>query len=344
MKILCGDIGGTNSRFAVFNRPIQGSSLKTHSLIVEKCYPSQQFPRFDQLLEHFLAEVGNPVIQCCNLAIAGPIEHGHCATTNLPWTISRTDIAQRLGIDGHAVQLLNDLQATAIAIPHLADLDFVNLRTPTPEHHHQTLAIMAPGTGLGTATLYGDGQNYRAYPGEGGHVDFAPRNEQEIELLRFTQKQFPNHVSIERLLSGSGIPVILQFLLETEKEFSAPDKVLLAGDAAANISRLALSGNNPLYIKVMELYIRLLGAAAGNLVLQSMATGGLILAGGIPPKIIPLIQSSDFLQHFEAKGRFKALLERTPVRICTNINAPMIGALHYQTMRPEITPLPPLKN
>jgi glucokinase len=329
MKALCGDIGGTNSRFAIFDRSVQSSSLKTNRLILERCYPSQQFSRFDQLLEHFLAEVGSPVIECCNLAIAGPIKNDRCATTNLPWTISSTDIARQLGIDSQAVQLLNDLQATAIAIPHLPARDFVNLRTPTPEHHHQTLAIMAPGTGLGTATLYGDGQKYRAYPGEGGHVDFAPRNEQEIELLRFTQKQFPGHVSIERLLSGSGIPLILQFVLETEKEFSAPDKALLAGDAAANISQLALSGNNPLYIKVMNLYIHLLGAAAGNLVLQSMATGGLILAGGIPPKIIPLIQSSDFLQHFEAKGRFRALLESTPVRICTNTNAPMIGALHY---------------
>ena len=195
-------------------------------------------------------------------------------------------------------------------------------------------AVVAPGTGLGEAGLFWDGTRHHVFACEGGHTDFAPRDDLQIELLKFLRTRF-DHVSYERILSGPGLVNVYEFLIAAGCGKESPELALQmkAGDPAAAISRAALEGSSPLAVKALDVWIAVFGAEASNLALKAMATGGLFLAGGIPPKILPKLTGPAFMQAFLEKGRLRPLIESIPVQVVTNDKAGLLGAARCAAVR-----------
>lgn len=340
--ILAGDIGGTKTQLALYQsdsgpgEPRPTSNIQANQLFF-KSYCSSAFNDFDAVLCLFLEDAKlalqtDVIIDQGALAIAGPVDQAVCRVTNLAWTLSASQIAKRFKLK--TLILINDLQATAYAVPFLPKEDFVSIQQGQPLAE-RTLAIIAPGTGLGEAVLYWDGDRYHALATEAGHADFAPVNALEIEFVDYCrsqdQAQFNQHVSIERVLSGQSIVDIYQFLYQ--RSAGSTESALLTGhepsDWSALISAQALNHDDALCVEAMALFVRMLAAEAGNLALRSLAYGGVVIGGGIAPKILPLINSELFRTNFSAKGRFQHLLQQIPVNVCINPQAPMIGALHW---------------
>ena len=315
--ILAGDIGGTNARLAHFEP--QNGRLQ---LISERVYPSREYTELGDIVSKFLAETATrPEVAC--FGIAGPVQNGRVETSNLPWIIEQSRLAKQIQLP--ATVLINDLEANAWGIGALGPQDLIALDRVAPAAGNQ--AVIAPGTGLGEAGLFWNGREYEIYACEGGHTDFAPQGELQIELLRFLSSRY-EHVSYERILSGPGLVNVYEFLRDKgcgdePAEFAAQ---LSQGDAAAEISRAALGGTSRLAEQALDLWISVYGAEAGNLALKAMATGGMFLGGGISPKILPKLTGPLFMRSFLAKGRLRPLLERIPVQIITNDKAALLGA------------------
>jgi glucokinase len=316
--ILAGDIGGTHARLGYFQA--QNGHLK---LLSESVFPSREYRGLDEIVVKFVErEAIQPQTAC--FGIPGPVLHGRAETSNLPWTVEASLIAAELHLP--CALLINDLEANAWGIQDLAEKDFVSLnQVKTPASGNQ--AVIAAGTGLGEAGLYWDGRKYHAFACEGGHADFAPRNEQEIKLLRYLLARY-EHVSYERIISGPGLVNVYQFLRDTDRaqEPNWLAEQIRGGDPAAAISGAALSGKSGLAEQTIDLWISIYGAEAGNLALKLKATGGVFLGGGIAPKILPKLAGPLFMQSFLGKGRLQALLENIPVKVITNDNAALIGA------------------
>jgi glucokinase len=318
--ILAGDIGGTNARLAYFQS--QNGHLR---LVSEKIFPSHQYGNLGEIVAKFLQESAeHPEVAC--FGIAGPVRNGRVETSNLPWTIEQSPLAQQIQVP--ATLLINDLEANAWGIGALGTADLTPLNRVSPAVGNQ--AVIAPGTGLGEAGLFWNGSGHEIYASEGGHTDFAPQGELQIELLRFLALRF-GHVSYERILSGPGLVNVYEFLrdqhcAEKAKEPAEFAAQLKQGDAAAAISRAALEGTNPLAEKALDLWIAVYGAEAGNLALKAMATGGIFLGGGISPKILPKLNGSIFMNAFLEKGRLRHLVEGISVQVITNDKAALIGA------------------
>jgi glucokinase len=314
--ILAGDIGGTNARLAYF-QPKNGDL----HLLFEKVYPSREFADFGDIVVEFLKELATqPEIAC--FGIAGPVQNGRVATSNLPWIIEQQPLAERTHLS--AVLLINDLEANAWGIGGLAPEDLTPLnRVPSAAGNQ---AVIAPGTGLGEAGLFWNGVRHEIFASEGGHADFAPQGELQIELLRFLSSRF-GHVSYERILSGPGLVNVYEFLGKRNGTQTEQSKTkLMAVDAPAAISRAALNGTDTLAGSALDLWISVYGSEAGNLALKTMATGGVFLGGGISPKILPKLTGSTFMNAFLDKGRLKPLLESIPVQVITNDKAGLLGA------------------
>lgn len=316
--ILAGDIGGTNSRLA-FALP-QGERFKIE---VEQTYSSREHDNLESVVADFVARHGRRVEHAC-FGVAGPVRHGRCEATNLPWAIDARRLARQLDLP--AAGLINDLEANAYGIAVLEDKDFVVLNPGDPGAEGNA-AILSAGTGLGEAGLYWDGRRHRVFASEGGHADFAPRTELEIDLLRHLLTLF-DRVSYERVLSGPGLLHIYEFLRDTgrgEEPLWLAEK-MRGQDPAAVISREALEGKSETCARALELFVSLYGAEAGNLALKIMATGGLFLGGGIAPKIVAKLKEPGFLEAFTDKGRMKPLLEAVPVRVILNDMTALLGA------------------
>jgi glucokinase len=245
-------------------------------------------------------------------------------TSNLPWVIEQSRLAEQIHLP--ATLLINDLEASAWGIAALAAGDFVALNRVSGSAVGNQ-AVIAPGTGLGEAGMFWDGTRHRVFACEGGHADFGPQGDLQIELLRFLKARF-GHVSYERILSGPGLVNVYEFLRESGcgKESAAFAAALKQGDPAAVISRAALEGNESLAVKALDLWITVYGAEAANLALKAMATGGLFLAGGITPKILAKLTGPLFMKSFLEKGRLRSLLEAIPVQVVTNEKAGLLGA------------------
>jgi glucokinase len=245
-------------------------------------------------------------------------------TSNLPWIVESSRLAKELNLP--CTLLINDLEANAWGIQALTQADLITLnqvkRTPVGNQ-----AVIAAGTGLGEAGLYWDGSKYHIFACEGGHCDFAPRNELEVDLLRYLLVRY-GHVSYERIVSGPGLVNVFQFLRDTHRGEEPPwlTEEMAHGDPAPAISRAALSGRSPLAERALDLWISIYGAEAGNLALKLKATGGIYLGGGIAPKILPKLSGPLFMQAFLSKGRLQGLLETIPVRVITNDKAALLGA------------------
>ncbi|HEY3973234.1 MAG TPA: glucokinase [Candidatus Sulfotelmatobacter sp.] len=316
--ILAGDIGGTNARLAYFQP--QNGHLR---LISERTFPSREHSELGEIVSEFLNDSGARPDAAC-FGIAGPVRNGRVETSNLPWVIEQARLAKQIHLP--ATLLINDLEASAWGIGALSDSDLVPLHRVTgPATGNQ--AVIAPGTGLGEAGLFWDGTRHHVFACEGGHTDFGPQGDLQIELLRFLQARF-GHVSYERILSGPGLVNVYEFLRESgcAKESAEFAAGLESGDPAAAISKAALDGTEPLAVQALDLWIAVYGAEAGNLALKAMSTGGLFLAGGISPKIIAKLKGSLFIEAFLAKGRLRPLVEAIPVEVVTNEKAGLLGA------------------
>ena len=259
---------------------------------------------------------------------------GRSRVTNLPWIVDGQAIRSALGTD--RVFLVNDLQATAFAVPFLPEESLAVLQQGEPEPRGN-IAVLAAGTGLGASFLVWTGARYVPVASEGGHADFAPRNEREVRLLGFLQKRHV-HVSVERVVSGPGLHAIYRFLRESEgmPESEGVEARLAEEDPPRVISREGLSGNSEACGEALRIFASLYGAQAGNLALQVMATGGVILGGGIAPSILPVLSDGTFLGSFLSKGRFREFLSRVPVKVIRDDKAALLGAAHYALAGEEV--------
>src|SRR3984893_17488178 len=268
--ILAGYIGGTNARLAYFQP--QNASLR---LISERVFPSQKHSDLGEIVTKFLDDSNTRPEAAC-FGIAGPVRNGRVETSNLPWVVEQSRLAKQIHLPG--TLLINDLEASAWGIGALVAADLVPLnRVSRPAMGNQ--AVIAPGTGLGEAGLFWDGSRHHVFACEGGHTDFGPQGELQIELLRALQVRF-GHVSYERVLSGPGLVNVYEFLRGAGcgKESSEFGAELVKGDAAPVISCAALDGTNRLAEQALDLWISVYGAEAGNLALKAMATGGIFLS------------------------------------------------------------------
>jgi glucokinase len=315
--ILAGDIGGTNARLAYFQP--QNGHLR---LITERVFHSREYSELGEIVSQFLEDSATrPEVAC--FGIAGPVQNGRVETSNLPWIIEQARLAKQIHLP--ATLLINDLEASAWGIGGLSPRDLVPLNQVKPSVGNQ--AVIAPGTGLGEAGLFWNGNQHQVFASEGGHADFGPRGDLQIELLRFLAGRY-EHVSYERILSGPGLANVYEFL--SSKGYGGEPAgfaaELVQGDAAAAISRSALNGSNPRAEQALDLWISVYGAEAGNLALKTMATGGIFLGGGISPKILPKLTGPLFMRAFLDKGRLRPLLESTPVHVITDEKAGLLGA------------------
>jgi|SRR5437660_3016175 len=320
--LLAGDIGGTKTRLAVFS-----SIAELRTPLLEKTFPSAHYSSLEALVQEFLTQGNVPSIQQASFGVAGPILDGTAKITNLPWTMNEENLRHTLQIP--SVHLLNDLDAMAHAVPLLQTADLYTLNEGQPERHG-TLAVIAPGTGLGEAFLLWDGTAYQSRPSEGGHTDFAPTDPMQVELLGYLLKQF-EHVSYEQVISGRGIPHIYNFLKQIGTYHEPPrlaEQLAAAADPAPIIAQAALSQEEgcELCIATLKLFAAVLGAETGNLALKVLATGGVYIGGGIPPRILSYLDSEDFMRAFHNKGRFSEMLSHVPVHVILNPDVALMGA------------------
>lgn len=319
--ILAGDIGGTNARLAVFD--VQNG---TYKLVSGSVFPSRQYRGLDEIVAKFVAGGQlHPSLAC--FGVAGPVRNGKVETSNLPWVVDSKKLAGELKLP--AATLINDLEANAWGISALEPEDVVMLNQVrgAPVGNQ---AVIAAGTGLGEAGMYWDGSRHHVFASEGGHADFAPRNELEVDLLEYLRARF-GHVSYERIVSGPGLVNVFHFLRDTGRgdEPSWLTEQMATSDPAAAISSAALAGKCSLCEHAVDLFVSLYGAEAGNLALKIMATGGVFVGGGIAPKMLAKLAGPLFMQSFTSKGRMQPLLESIPVKVIKNEKLALLGAARY---------------
>lgn len=317
MKILTGDIGGTNTRLAVFDT--ETGQLQPSSLTL---FQSNNCSSLDEIVAHYISRHGGGCKYAC-FGVAGPIKDRRCKTTNLPWQVNAADLEH--GLRFSKVWLINDLEAMAWGIPALAEDAFCTLQQGTPDAEGNQ-CIIAAGTGLGEAGAKWDGDSYQPFATEGGHSDFAPRNALEFALFEHLAQSY-GHVSWERLVSGPGLVEIYQFLVK-HHQHSKP-LYLDFDNPAATISEAALEESCPISVEALDLFISFYGAEAGNLALKQKATGGVFIGGGIAPKILPKLQGERFLQAFHDKGRMESLLQGMPVKVILDNKVSLYGPGRY---------------
>jgi glucokinase len=321
MMLLAGDIGGTKTNLAIFS-----SEAGPRAPLIEATFPSADYASLEALVRQFLSQVDLKV-ERASFGVAGPVVEGQATITNLPWVIREAQLERALHLS--PVRLLNDLEAIANGVPILepVDLHTLNEGQPAPGG---AIAVIAPGTGLGEAFLTWDGSRYRAHASEGGHASFAPMASLEVELLLHLQRRF-DHVSCERVCSGMGLPNIYGFLKETgyaEEPDWLAEGLAAADDRTPLIVNGALDGESPcdLCTATLDTFVSILGAEAGNLALKVLATGGVYLGGGIPPRILPALEQDRFMEAFRRKGRMSDLLARVPVHVILSPKVALLGA------------------
>lgn len=323
--LLAGDIGGTKTQLALFS-----ADKGPRETIAEKQYASNSYTNLESIIQAFRAEFDQPVERAV-FGVAGPVVGGQASITNLPWMIRESRLQDLLDIK--EVTLLNDLQSIAYAVPYLSQQDLHTLNHAEPDEHGP-IAVIAPGTGLGEAYLTWDGSRYQAHASEGGHADFAPTDALEMGLLRFMLQRF-DHVSYEKVCSGLGIANLYGYLKDSGYSPEPPRlaaQLLEANDPTPVIVNAALQHENQpceLAVETLRLFVSILGAEAGNLALKLMSTGGVYLGGGIPPRILPWLEHTYFMQSFLNKGRFSTVLIRFPVHVILHRNAALFGATCY---------------
>jgi glucokinase len=316
--ILAGDVGGTKTLLAVFD---PGAGM---SIVREATLPSEEIESLESAVEAFLLGAPRLKVGAACLGVAGPVVDGRCVGTNLPWEVHERRLAAAVGAPA---RLINDLEAAAHGVLTLPPEKFLVLQSGTP-NPRGNMALIAAGTGLGQALMVPDGLGgHRVMPSEGGHADFAPADELQVDLLRFLRAEF-GHVSWERVLSGPGLANIYRFF-QTRAGHAAPDWLrarLQREDAGAVVGEVGLSGRDPVCAEALDLFVSIYGAQAGNLALETLALGGLVVGGGIAPKIQARLSDGRFTATFRDKGRLDSLLASIPVKVALDPRAPLWGA------------------
>jgi len=320
--ILAGEIGATRTRLAAYET--EGSRLQG---VVEKTFLSQNYASLAEILPQFTRTEGIPVHSAC-FGVAGPVRGGRSKISNLPWTIDAKELAAQLKLP--TVGLLNDLEAYAYGIDALDSKDFITLSTGS-EDAEGNRAVISAKTGLGMAGLYWDGFRHHPFACEGGHADFAPRDQIQTELLAYLQKEY-GRVSCERILSGPGIRHIYDFLRDAKK-MEVPawlrEQLSSAPDPSPLISQLAMEKKSPICEQTMSIFVSVFGAEAGNSALRYLTTGGIFIGGVIAAKIAAKMQDGTFMQAFLDKGRMESILKDMLVQIIVNDDCGLIGAARY---------------
>jgi len=318
MVVLAADVGGTKTNLGLF---VEGKT-RPKSLAIQT-YSNRDVKNLAQIIARFVEIHPAKITKAC-FGIAGPVVNGRSKATNLPWVVSQAQLQQRF--NWPQVRLINDLEATAAALPFLSYRELYSLNK-VRIRPGENISLVAPGTGLGQALLIFRHGHYRVLASEGGHADFAPNNAAEVRLWEYLHRKF-GHVSNERVLTGQGLVNIYGWLKASTK-LSEPrwlsDK-MKAIDPAQVITQTALEKKNKLCMKTVTMFVSILGAVAGNLALTGLTTGGVYLGGGISPKILPKIDPQNFMASFTEKGRFKHFLEKIPVRVILNAKAALLGA------------------
>lgn len=318
--ILAGDVGGTKCNLALFAE--KNGNLE---VVFRQRFPSKGFAQFDLIVKEFSRQaapyLSNQKIRAAGFGVAGPVIGNRIHATNLPWVVDAATLARELAVD--PIVLMNDLGATGHSLQHLPPEDFcvLNAGTPVPD---ASRALLAAGTGLGQSVLFWDGTRYRVVPSEGGHSDFAPHTDQQIELLRFMRNRYPQ-VSWELILSGRGFRTIHEFLAPNVKHpiFEDPD-----ADPAPFITQRGLDKSCPVCVETIDLWTAIYGSEAGNLALKVLALNGVYVAGGIAVKILPKMKDGTFFDAFKDKWHFTNMLGNVPVSVVLNESAPLIGAAY----------------
>jgi len=330
--ILAGDIGGTNTRLAIFRRVDSVAIRASTPSVAEETFLSRKSSALGDIVRDFVSRSGVQVTRAC-FGIAGPIRDRRCVATNLPWIVEADALASELHLPPGEVLLINDLEANAYGIPGLAASDLATVSKGAPGAQGNA-ALLSAGTGLGEAGLFWDGGAHRPFACEGGHSTFAPATALHLELHQWLLKKFA-HVSWERVVSGPGLVTLFEFLRETGRGEQPAwlAEEMRQGDPAPVISRHALAGKSPLCEKALDLFVELYGAEAGNVALKYLATGGVYIGGGIAPRILPKLLAPAFREAFLAKGRMRPLLESMPLRIILNVRAAIVGAARHALTR-----------
>lgn len=324
--ILAGDIGGTKTVLALFP-----DEMNMQRPLHKATFSSSNYDSLEAVITDFIKEtdVGGTLsrLRCACFGVAGPVVKNRAQITNLPWVIDAAAIGRELDLE---VYLLNDLEAIATAVPHLGPADLVTINEGRVDPHG-AIAVIAPGTGLGEAFLVWNGRRHRAYPSEGGHASFAPRTEIQRDLLAYLDAHL-DHVSFERVCSGKGLPNIYRFMKHSQR-YVEPDwlrqELATVADPTPVIVNAALNKKADICVAVLDLFISILGVEAGNMALKLLATGGVYLGGGIPPRILTQLQDGNFMSNFSNKGRFASLLARIPIHVIINPQVALHGAAYH---------------
>jgi glucokinase len=321
--IIAGDIGGTKTNVALFD----GEGDQIGRVVVQQSFPSRDYGSLEAILAEFVSTHRPEVITHACFGVAGPVVEGRVEATNLVWTVSDRKLAETLGVP--SVLLINDLEATAYGIEELRPEQLYTLNEGAGERRGHR-ALIAAGTGLGMAAIFDDGRRYHPMASEGGHTDFAPRNEQEFEMLKYLRARVGGRVSYERALSGMGLFNIYSFLRDTgyaeEPDWLARE--IESGDKSAAVSRAGLAGKSELASKSLQMFVELYGAMSGNLALMLKPFGGLYVGGGIAPKIIEKLKDGTFMRNYEDKGRMSGIVRSIPVRVILDDHTALYGAAH----------------
>lgn len=321
IALLAGDIGGTKTNLAIFT-----SAAGLRAPLAEATFPSGDYPSLEVLVREFFSRARKTVDRA-SFGVAGPVVNGQARITNLPWIMDEANLAKALDLS--SVYLLNDLLAFAHAVPFLTEKDLRVLNKGRAVSGG-AMAVVAPGTGLGEAYLTWDGTKYRAHASEGGHADFAPANALEAGLLQYLLERF-EHVSCERVCSGSGLVNIYAYLKDSgyakEPDWLA-EQLVPAHDRAPVIVKAAFDEDRPCSLcqATLSMFVSILGAEAGNMALKVMASGGVYLGGGIPPRILSALENGPFMEAFRGKGRMSKLMEEIPVHVILNPKVALLGA------------------
>jgi len=318
-KLLAGDVGATKTILGIY-----AADKGPREPLAEATFSSSQYPSLAALAGAFLTQAKLDVEDAC-FGVAGPVIDGQATISNLSWLIDQEGLREELRLK--SVVLLNDVEATAQGAPLLkpADLHCLN---KGDEIQGGTKAVIAAGTGLGEAFLSWDGARYWAHASEGGHADFAPANPLEDDLLQHLRDLW-GHVSYERICTGMGLPHIYSYLKESgyaEEPGWLAQQLAETADPTALIVDAALEKKAKLCTDTVNLFCSVLGAEAGNLALKVMALGGVYLGGGIPLRIIHLLESGLFMEAFCCKGRLSELMARIPVYVILDPRIALIGA------------------
>jgi glucokinase len=323
--ILAGDVGGTKVHLALYD--FTNGKLK-HTQ--DKQYPAKEYSGLEEIVKEFL---GSTKVTAACFGVPGPVRDGRLRLTNLPWTLDSRELSAGLGIQH--VFLINDLEANGYGVAELGP-DQIYTLSEGDASQIGNRALIAAGTGLGEGILAWNGRIHFPYPSEGGHTDYGPRNDAEIELLRFLQRKYNGRISYERVVSGMGLTNIYEFLrddrgMEVPKDLA--DKIAAAHDPNSVITEMALSAKSQICEKALDMFVSVYGAEAGNLALKVLSVGGLYVGGGIAPRILEKLKDGTFMKAFVDKGRLSQLLINMPVRIILDSRAALLGAAAYAEAR-----------